>query len=209
MLMFFGGWKFGLSWKFFTSFIDNVESSSLPIQEKCTPVLLLILPHFISDHQVCGVFFCTSSNSLWHQLGVCVCAWAHMLSRSVEPDSLWSLGLQPTRLLCPWVFQVRTLEWIAIISSWGYCQPRNWTCISCISGGFFAAETPGKRVSQSSIQFWHWLHGAGITSHKWRLSPHFRHKLQVSGCHLLFWHTHCKLGFTVTEPKPFLGSIIC
>ena len=127
--MFFGGWKFRLSWKIFTSFIDNVESSSLPIQEKCTPVLLLTLPHFISDHQVCGVFFCTSSHSLWHQLGVCVCAWAHMLSRSVEPDSLWSLGLQPTRLLCPWVFQVRTLEWIAIISSWGYCQPRNWTCI--------------------------------------------------------------------------------
>lgn len=64
MYMFFGGGRFGLRGKIFTSFIGNVESSSLPIQEKCTPVLLLTLPHFISDHQVCGVFFHTSSNSL-------------------------------------------------------------------------------------------------------------------------------------------------
>lgn len=60
----FCGGRFGLRGKIFTSFIGNVESSSLPIQEKCTPVLLLTLPHFISDHQVCGVFFHTSSNSL-------------------------------------------------------------------------------------------------------------------------------------------------
>ena len=103
MFVIFGGGRFGLRGKIFTSLIGN-ESSSLPIQEKCTPVLLVILPHFISDHQVCGVFFHTSSNSLGGCVCLCVCAWVHMLGHSVEPDSLWSQGLQPTRLLCPWGF---------------------------------------------------------------------------------------------------------
>jgi len=38
-------------------------------------------------------------------------------SRSVMSDSLWPHGLQPTRLLCPWVFQARVLEWGAIAFS--------------------------------------------------------------------------------------------
>ena len=32
-------------------------------------------------------------------------------SRSVVPDSWWPHGLQPTRLLYPWIFQARVLEW--------------------------------------------------------------------------------------------------
>ena len=38
-------------------------------------------------------------------------------SRSVIPDSLRSHGLQPTRLLCPWDFPARVLEWGAIAFS--------------------------------------------------------------------------------------------
>ena len=157
----------------------------------------------------CLGYFSTHQAILYDTSCVCVCVcarvWAHMLSCSAEPDSLCS----PLGSSVLGVFQVRTLEWIAIIFSRGSSQPRNWTCISCIAGGFFTAETPGKQLSQSSIPFWHWLHGAGIRSHKWRLSPHFRHQLQVSGCHLLFWHTNWKLGFIVTEPSTSLCSIIC
>ena len=40
---------------------------------------------------------------------VCVC-----VSCSVVSDSLWPHGLQPTRLLCPWILQARILEWVAI-----------------------------------------------------------------------------------------------
>ena len=72
MFVIFGGGRFGLRRKIFTSFIGN-ESSSLPIREKYTPVLILTLPHFISDHQVCGVFFHTSSNSLGGCVCLCVC----------------------------------------------------------------------------------------------------------------------------------------
>ena len=38
-------------------------------------------------------------------------------SRSVVSDSLWPHGLQPTRLLHPWDFPARVLEWDAITFS--------------------------------------------------------------------------------------------
>ena len=35
-------------------------------------------------------------------------------------------------------------EWVAISFSRGSAQPRDWTQVSCIAGGFFTAEPPGK-----------------------------------------------------------------
>ena len=69
----------------------------------------------------------------------CTCSVAQSSLTLCDPRDCSPLGSSVLG-----VFQVRTLEWIAIISSWGSCQPRNWTCISCISGGFLAGETPGK-----------------------------------------------------------------
>ena len=42
------------------------------------------------------------------------------------------------------IFQARILEWVAIFFSKGSSQPRDWTQISCIPGGFFTPEPPGK-----------------------------------------------------------------
>ena len=39
------------------------------------------------------------------------------------------------------ILQARILDWVAMPSSRGSSQPRDWTCGSCISGGFFTAET--------------------------------------------------------------------
>ena len=39
------------------------------------------------------------------------------------------------------ILQARILEWVAIPSSRGYSQPRNWTCLSCITGGFLTVWT--------------------------------------------------------------------
>ena len=36
------------------------------------------------------------------------------------------------------------LEWVAMPSSRGSSWPGDWTCISCIAGGFFITELPGK-----------------------------------------------------------------
>ena len=43
-----------------------------------------------------------------------------------------SVGLQPARLLCPWNFPERMLDWVAIAYSKGSSWPRDPTCISCI-----------------------------------------------------------------------------
>ena len=47
------------------------------------------------------------------------------------------------------IFQARVLEWIAISSSRGSSQPRDWihdSCVSCIVGGFSTTETLGKAL---------------------------------------------------------------
>ena len=40
------------------------------------------------------------------------------------------------------ISQARMLEWVAISFSRGSSPPRDWTCISCISGEFFTTESP-------------------------------------------------------------------
>ena len=53
------------------------------------------------------------------------------------------------------ILQARTLEWVAMPSSRGSFQPRDWTCISCIAGRFFTAEPPGKPFNKHIlIQTW-------------------------------------------------------
>ena len=63
------------------------------------------------------------------------------VSLSVVSDSLWSHGLWPARLLCPWDAPGKNLEWIAIPFSKGSSRPRDWTQISCITGRFFTWAT--------------------------------------------------------------------
>ena len=48
------------------------------------------------------------------------------------------------------ILQARTLEWVAMPSSRGSSQSRDQTQISCIAGGFFTTEPPGK--PKTSIQ---------------------------------------------------------
>ena len=47
------------------------------------------------------------------------------------------------------IFQARMLEWVAMPFSGGSSQPRDWTQVSCIAGGFFAvwANREGGRLS--------------------------------------------------------------
>ena len=53
-------------------------------------------------------------------------------SQSVVSDPLWSDGLYN-----PWILQARILGWVAIAFSRGSSQPRDWTQVSSIAGGFF------------------------------------------------------------------------
>ena len=48
------------------------------------------------------------------------------------------------------IFPAKILEWVAISSSRGSPQPRDWTlisCVSCTAGGFFTTEPMGKHPS--------------------------------------------------------------
>ena len=60
----------------------------------------------------------------------------------------------------PWILQVRILEWIAIPFSRVSSQPRDWTQVSCIAGGFFtlwATREPqgsGTPDTDCALVFW-------------------------------------------------------
>ena len=45
------------------------------------------------------------------------------------------------------ILQARILEWVAIPSSRGSSQPRNWTQVSCIAGGFFTIYATRKAMN--------------------------------------------------------------
>ena len=47
------------------------------------------------------------------------------------------------------ILQARVLEWVAMPSSRESSRPRDPTCISCIAGGFFTAEPPGKPTGEN------------------------------------------------------------
>ena len=54
------------------------------------------------------------------------------------------------------ILQVRTLEWIAMLSPGGSSRPRDQTCISyvsCVAGNFFTASTTWEVQIIGSIQF--------------------------------------------------------
>ena len=55
-------------------------------------------------------------------------------TRSVMSDSLWPHGYSVHGIL-----QARILEWVAVPSSRGSSQPRDWTQVCGIAGGFFTS----------------------------------------------------------------------
>ena len=66
-------------------------------------------------------------------LCVCICVYD---SCSVASDSLRPHGLQPVRLLCPGILQVRILQWVVIPFARGSSQLRYQSRVSCIAGRF-------------------------------------------------------------------------
>ena len=57
------------------------------------------------------------------------------------------------------ILQTRILEWVTIPFSRGSFQPRNWTQVSHIAGGFFTVWATGKSYLSHSIdKLWFWCH---------------------------------------------------
>ena len=57
---------------------------------------------------------------------------AHVLACSVMSDSLQLGGLNPSSLVCPWIFHAQILEWIATPFSRGLFLTQDQTRVSCI-----------------------------------------------------------------------------
>ena len=70
---------------------------------------------------------------------------------SLRPHGLWS-----TSLLCPWNFQARILEWVAIPFSGGSFWPRDQIQVSHVAGRFF---TIWDRELRESLRVTLWAMG--------------------------------------------------
>ena len=67
-------------------------------------------------------------------------------SENVSP---WNdlMDRSPPGFSVHWILQARMLEWVAISSSRGSFQPRDWTRVSHVAGRFFLpSEPPGKPI---------------------------------------------------------------
>ena len=70
-------------------------------------------------------------------------------------------GLQQARLLCPWAFPGKNTEWVATSFSRGSSGARDPITISCLAGGFFTGEPPGKPlppITEHPLHYWVFCH---------------------------------------------------
>ena len=98
-----------------------------------------------------------SKGRVWNK-GNCTRTWGNRIME-IGID-IYILVVQVQSLICVWlcdpmdcsppgssvhgISQAGILEWVAISFSRGSSWPRDWTCVSCIIGGFFTTEPPGK-----------------------------------------------------------------
>ena len=86
----------------------------------------------------------------WKRVRVCVCVCVCVCARARA--QLCPTLCNPMDHSLPGssvhgIIPARMLEWVAIFSSRGSSQRRDWTCISCIAGRiFFTNEPPGKPI---------------------------------------------------------------
>ena len=121
--------------------------------------------------------------SFWSlQLGRSVC-----VSRSVMSDSSRPRGMYPTRLLCPWIFQARILERVAISFSRGSSWPREWTQVSCTADRLYH-ESPATERESNKAQ------GGDETR-------------CLSGTKMKVQHSHCLQSSLISSPLPFCSVL--
>ena len=84
---------------------------------------------------------------------VCVCVCVCVLSRFSHVKLFATLWL--TRIHCPWDFQARILEWVAISFCRGSSRPRDRTCVSCIGKQFFTTSNTREvqRIIDKELSF--------------------------------------------------------
>ena len=73
---------------------------------------------------------------IWSKVCVCVCVCVLVAQSCLI---LWDpVDCSPLGSSVHGILQARVLKWVAILSSRGYSQPRDWTWVSSITGKFFS-----------------------------------------------------------------------
>ena len=91
---------------------------------------------YSTGKELCSIFFNNlHGKRIWKRLNICIteslCCTSETTLLIVTP---WTV---PARLLCPWNFPGRILEWVAISFSRGSSQLRGQTGVSCIGRWIF------------------------------------------------------------------------
>ena len=99
--------------------------------DKVNPCDPTLLPHHQPVRELCTSW----SHTLWPPLTSSPGFWKSSACQvaSVVSNSLQPYGLCPPGSSVYGILQTRILEWVAMPSSRGSSQPRNWTCVFYIS----------------------------------------------------------------------------
>ena len=101
-----------------------------------------------------GSFFFFASNFLLEDnCRALSCVWGISLAffifiLKVKVAQLCPTFCDPVDYTVHGIFQATILEWVAFPFSRGSSQPRDWTQVSCIAGGFFTSWTTQKAQSK-------------------------------------------------------------
>ena len=106
-----------------------------------TPSSYYQLQTLQNTHYVPGTALSTSS-TVCVCVCVCVCVWWWWCYRLVATSCLFCdpMDYSPPGSSIHGISQGRIREWVASSFSRGSSQPRGWTCIFCLPGGFFITE---------------------------------------------------------------------
>ena len=120
--------------------IDFVWKELLPLLLPTHRVKWLLCLHFCCIYQFVSIQSILELYSPWNSPGQNTGVGSLSLLQGIFPTQ----GLNPGLPHCWWIlYQLshkgspRILEWVAYPFSRGSPQPRNWTRVSCITGGFF------------------------------------------------------------------------
>ena len=110
------------------------------------------------------------------------------------------------------ISQARILEWVAVSFSRGSSRPRNWTCISCIAGGFFTTVKPlwrSTREAHTNLYTCTYIH-VHITKERkqssWVTLEQFKHHWNKILFTTVFWCFYCQWIYPLLKSSRFAAG---